>query len=811
MLRNYLRIAFRNLGKYKFISFVNLFGLTVGLSCCMLILTYVLNELSYDRYNRNADRIYRVSRSFLNGEGTVTLNLGAVAPPIGPLLQNDFPDIQKVTRLLPGPPTPFRYNDKIFNENAIFFADSNFAAVFDLNMTEGDPATALKQPYSVIITDEVARKYFGTDDPMNKTLRASNAFDVKVTGIFRAFPANAHFHPQLMISFNTLNNPAIIGAEQLRTNWANNSFYTYLLLPPNYPAKSMEAQFPAFLDRRKHEPGDAADSKPSKYTQLALQRLTDIHLRSHLDEEIEENGDITRVYIFGAIALFILLIACINYMNLSTARSALRAKEIGIRKVAGARRSEIMSQFLIESILITWMATLLAIGLTGLAIPWLNSLTGQALSISILIRPAVLIPLIVMPFAVGLISGLYPALFMSAFQPAKVLKGIFRAGGSSISFRKALVVTQFSISIILIISTAIVFQQLNYIRKSDLGLDKEHILTLRSDDALNSNYKAFRTDIMQNSSIKDMTRSSRIPSGRLLDEQGSSIENGDSLRPVTGDIKYLATDEDFVPTFSIPMAAGRNFSRDYATDSAAFLLNTAATRILGLKSPREAIGKNFMYGAIKGKIVGVTNDFHFESMHEKILPLVLVSTPASQATNLGYISIKIRGNDIRAAIAHISATWKRYLPETPFEYTFLDERFDQLYKTEERQGSLFTVFACIAIFIACLGLFGLASFAITQRVKEIGIRKVLGATTAGIVGLLSKDFMKLVAIAALIAFPVAGYVMLKWLQNFAYRIDIPWWIFLLAGVLAAMVALFTVSLQAFRAALTNPVKNLRSE
>jgi putative ABC transport system permease protein len=812
MLKNYLRIAFRNLGKYKFISFVNLFGLTVGLSCCLLILSYILNELSYDRYNPKAGSIYRVTRSFLNGEGVVTLHLSSVAPVVGPLLQNDFPDIQKFTRLLATGATPFRYKDKIFNEKGVYFADGNFTDLFDVALTAGDPATALRDPNTLLLTEEGARKYFGVEDPMNKTIRINNQLDLKVTGVYKEFPANAHIHPEMLISFNTLNDPSIYGAEKLHTSWDNNAFLTYLLLPANYPAKNLEAQFPAFLDKHMSAPGQPTANKPSKYTSLSLQKLTDIHLRSHLDDEAEENGDINRVYIFSAIALFILLIACINYMNLSTARSTLRAKEIGIRKVSGARRGEIIAQFLIESVLITWLATILAISITWLALPWLNKITGQTLSIRILYRPDLLITLLLTPFAVGLISGLYPAFFMSSFQPAKVLKGLFKAGGGSISFRKALVVTQFSISIILIISTAIVFSQLNYIRNSALGLDKDHILTFRYDRGLNTTYETFRNEALRNANIRDLARSSRIPSGRLLDEQGASMQNGDSLRPVNADIKYLVADQDFVPTYGISLAAGRNFSRDYATDTASFLLNEAATKILGLSAPGEAVGKNFVYGAVKGKIVGVLNDFHFESMHQKILPMILVMPSATLGGNpFGRISVKVSGGDLPGAISHLEATWKKFLPEAPFEYSFLDERFNDLYRSEQRQGALFTAFAGIAIFIACLGLFGLASFAITQRVKEIGIRKVLGASTSGIVALLSGDFMKLVAIAALIAFPVAGYAMNKWLQDFAYRIDMPWWIFLLAGILAALVALITIGLQAVRAALANPATSLRSE
>jgi len=812
MLKNYLKIAFRNLTKYKFISFINLFGLTVGLTCCLLILTYILNELSYDRYNRNASRIYRVTRSFNNRDGVQSLHLGAVSPPFGPLLKNDFPDIRLITRLLPNGSVPLRYEEKIFNEQNTFFADEHLFKVFDFTVTKGNPQTALVDPFSIMLTEALARKYFGSSDPMNKMIRMNNQFNFRVTGVFKELPSNAHFHPNLLMSFNTLKDSAVYGENNLRTNWGNNSFFTYLLMPENYPAKSMEAAFPAFLDRRMPSKNMTAANKPSKFTQLYLEKLTDIHLRSHLDSEIDNNGDIKRIYIFGAIALFILLIACINYMNLSTARSALRAREIGIRKVAGAERGEIITQFLSESVLIAWMAILLAIGLTVLILPWLRTITGQSLTIDILLKTQVLLPLFLVPFVVGILSGLYPALFMSSFQPVKVLKGLVKVGKGNISFRKVLVVTQFFISIVLIISTVIVFQQLHYMQQASLGFDKDRVLTLSYNIGLDRTYESFRNGLLESSYIKDAGRSSRIPGGRLLDMQGASVQSGDSLRPVTADIKYVATDYDFIPAYGIPMAAGRNFSRAYGADTNSFILNVAATKVLGLANPREAVGKNFSYGNTKGKVIGVTGDFHFESMHQKILPMIFIMPNLAQASNsFGSLSVKIRGNNISAALVHIEKTWKSFLPEIPFEYTFLDENFDQLYKSEQRQGTLFTVFACIAIFIACLGLFGLSAFAITQRVKEIGIRKVLGASVGGIVGLLSKDFLKLVTLAALIAFPVAWYVMHNWLQDFAYRISIQWWIFLAAGILAALVALVTIGLQAIRAASANPVKSLRSE
>lgn len=812
MLKNYLKIAFRNLARYKFISFINIFGLTVGLTCCLLIGTYILHETSYDRYNSHANRIWRVTRSWNNKQGIVSLHLGAIAPAFGPLLLNDFPDIQKMTRLFVAGESAMRYEEKIFTEKNIFFADNNLFSVFDVNLRQGDRHNALTDPFSVIMTRQLAQKYFGSADPINKVIRLNNQYNFKVTGIFDPLPDNSHFHPELLLSFNTLKDSAIYGENQLLTSYSNNAFFTYLLLPENYPTQNIEKQFPAFIDR--HMPANKRDAsaKQSSGTKLYLQKLTDIHLRSHLDEEIEENSDISRVYVFGAIALFILLIACINYMNLSTARSTLRAKEIGIRKVAGAQRQEIIFQFLSESILISYLAIILAAAITWVTLPWLNTLTGLHLDIKELLTPAVLVPVLGMPFLVGLLSGVYPALFMSSFQPVKVLKGLFKAGSGTVSIRKVLVVAQFAVSIVLLISTAIVFQQLHYMQTASLGFNKDHIVTMSYNVGLDNSFEGFRSKLLQDPHILQITRSSRIPSGRLLDQSGASTESGDSLRPVTADIKYVSVDHDFIKTYNIPIIAGRDFSRSYATDSTGFLLNVAATKALGIGKPEELVGRNFGYGSNKGRVLGIMGDFNFESMHQQITPMILlVGGPMKDGLSFNNISIKIAGNDPTSTIATIEKSWKAYLPQIPFEYNFLDERFDKLYRSEQRQGSLFTCFAGIAIFIACLGLLGLSAFSISQRVKEIGVRKVLGASTGSIVGLLSRDFLRLVAIAALIAFPIAWFTMHSWLRDFAYRISIQWWIFIVAGILAAGVALITISFQAIRAALANPVKSLRSE
>ena len=808
MIRNYLKIAWRNLTKYKFISFINLFGLTVGLTCCLLILTYIINELSYDQYKQSKN-IYRVERTFLNPQDkTVNLRLSAIAPPFAALLANDFKEIKKVSQVLQNGPTPIKYDEKLFNENNSFFADETMLDLFDVKLTRGNALKALDEPFEVMLTESVAKKYFGNDEPLNKVIRMNNQFDLKVTGVYKDFPNNSHMHPEVLISFPTLMDTAVYGKQNFIDNYGNNAFYTYVLLPDDYDPKRLEAQLPAFQNRHIRDDGPGNTIKASDYSVLNLTKVSDIHLRSHKDDEVEENGDIKRVYIFSAIALFILLIACINYMNLSTARSVLRGKEIGIRKVVGARRKELIAQFLSESVLICWIATILAYFITWLTLPFLNKLSGQNLTIDIITKWQILLPLIVVPFIVGLVSGIYPALFLSSFQPIKVLKGVFKVGGRSISFRKVLVVVQFTISIILIICTAVVFEQLRYMQTKSLGFNKDHMVTLSYNGNLTSTYESFKTQLLSNSNIKEITRSSRIPTGRLLDAMGSQINRGDSLTPTQADIKFIVADEDYLSTYGVKVVAGRNFSKTYGTDTSAFLVNEAAVKVLGLKSPEDAVGRQFQYGGRKGQLVGVFNDFHFESMHQRILPLVIF-IPRNQG-NYGRLSVKISGN-IPVALSHLENTWKKFVPAIPFEYSFLDQRFEQLYESEQRQKSIFTTFTGIAIFIACLGLFGLSAFAISQRVKEIGIRKVLGASINSIVVLLSKDFLKLVGIAAFFGFIIAWYAMNKWLQDFAYRIHIQWWIFIIAGIITAVVAFLTISFQAIKAATANPVKNLRTE
>src|SRR5258706_3471842 len=545
MIRNYLKIAVRNLLKYRFISSINLFGLTVGLTCCLLILTFILHELSYDKFQPNADRVYRVTRSFNNPEtGAISLTLSTVAPPFGPLLQYDFKEIEDMTRLLQNGTTAIRYGDKIVNEENVFFADDKFFNFFKVNVAKGNPQKALSDPYSIMMTEETAKKYFGNEEPLNKVIKVNfgNYFDLKVTGVFKPLPSNTHFHPDLLVSFNTLNDTLIYGAQGLRTNFGNNSFFTYIRLPQNYEPKKLIAQFPAFVDR--NMPAGNGPFKPSQGTKLDLQKLTDIHLTSHTDYEAEENGDIKRVYIFSAIALFILLIACINYMNLSSARSTLKAREIGIRKTIGAQRKEIIIQFLSETVLVSWIAMLLAFVLCWALLPWLNNISSQNLDINVLLKWKIIGPIILVPFVVGILSGIYPAIFMSSFQPVKVLKGLVKTGRGNISFRHILVTLQFAISIILIIATAVVFSQMRYMQQKSLGFDKDHIITMPHVSGLNDKYDAFRNELLRNSNIKNVGRSSRIPTGRLLDAMGARMMKGDSLAPITANIKFVSADQD---------------------------------------------------------------------------------------------------------------------------------------------------------------------------------------------------------------------------------------------------------------------------
>ena len=819
MIKNYLKVALRSIFRNKLTAFINIAGLALAMMCCMLIYLYIRDEVSYDKQHASADRIYRVTRNFLSDDGTPNLHLGNVAPPIGPLLKNDFGEIKVLARTVNfGIVMGLEENGKLeknFSEDHLFLAEPDIFKIFDFKIVAGDPATALTRPMTVMLSQKTAMKFFNDVNVTGKRLRANNQFDIEVTGVYEDLPPQAHWHPEYLVSFSTLEDDNIYGRKNLETNWGNNSFGTYMLLEEGADPKKIEARFPAFLDKHfgnyaKANWGVPADWVASKSTTLFLQKVTDIHLRSHLDDELEVNGNINTVYMMGIIGLFIILIACFNFINLSTARATKRAKEVGLRKVVGAFKMQLISQYLSESVLISFFALVLGTGFAFISLHWLNVFTGKTLSLNLIANWPLLIGLIAFSFLVGILAGVYPAFVVSGFKPALVLKGQQGSTRGKGALRKALVVAQFAISIALIIATAITFQQLGYLNSLDLGYSKDQVVTLPYyEEELDPVYDAFYNELTKSSQIKNVSRSSRVPTGRLLDSQGAPlIMKGDSLVSSTVTTKDVRVDYEFFKTFDIPVAAGRDFSKDITTDDTlAFIVNEAAAKAYGWKTPAEGIGKDFAYGGTTGKLVGVVKDFHFESLHQEIVPLVFYPRKG------GYrrMAVSISGKNMEEGMAHLEKLWHEFLPKRPFDYEFLSERYQQLYSSEQKQSQLFTIFAGLAIFIACMGLFGLATFNTMQRVKEIGIRKVLGASVPNILGLLSKEIVVLIVVANVMAWPVAWYFMQKWLGTFAYHIDMNLLVYFLTAASAIALALVTVSMQTIKAATSNPTQTLRYE
>ncbi len=818
MIRNYLKVALRSIFRNKLTAFINIAGLAIAMMCCILIWLFVSDELSYDQYHTKADRTYRVTRNFLNKDGVPNLHLANVAPPIGPLLKNDFGEIEVMARTINfGLVIGLEENGELvknFTEDYLFVAEPDIFKIFDIDVTAGDKNTALTRPFTIMLSEKSARKFFGNENAIGKRLRASNQFDLEVTGVFADFPAQSHWHPEYLVSFSTLDNDNIYGRQGLETNWGNNAFGTYLLLQEGANPGKLEFGFPDFLERHfanfaKTNWGVAPDFVASKTTTLFLQKLTDIHLHSHLDDELEINGNINNVRMMSVIGIFIILIACFNFINLSTARATKRSKEVGLRKVVGAFKSQLISQYLSESVLISFFALVLGVGLTLICVPWLNSFTDKFLTINIFKSWQLYSGLIGFAVIVGIVAGLYPAFILSGYKPALVLKGQQGSATGKGLVRRILVVTQFSISIVLLIATAITFQQLDYLNTRNLGYDKDQVITLLYYEEVNDSYEAFYNELTKSAAVENVSRSSRIPTGRLLDSSGPPlITKGDSLINSSVTTKYVAVDEEFFRTYGIEIQAGRDLSKFIPTDdSLAFIINEKAAMAYGWNKIDEGINKDFSYANIKGKLVGIVKDFHFESLHQPIIPIVFFARPGIYSD----LSIKISGNQVTQGLAHIEKVWQEFLPKRPFSYKFLSENYQRLYEEDQKQSQLFIIFSGLAIFIACLGLFGLATFNTMQRVKEIGIRKVMGASVASILTLLSKEIVILILVANLIAWPLAWYFMNQWLNTFAYHIDMNIVIYLLAAIAAIALALITVSTQTVKAAMTNPGNTLRNE
>ncbi|MBE9462276.1 ABC transporter permease [Dyadobacter subterraneus] len=805
MISNFFKIAWRSLWKKKAFSAINIFGLAIGLATCLLILLFVQSELSYDKFNVNADRIFRVT---LNGKiGGREINIAAAPAPVGPAISGDYPGIESYTRLTREGSFVVKYGNEKFKEERVVFADSNFFSVFSIPFIKGDLKNALKEPNTMVITEATAEKYFGKTDPVGKSLTLGTRGLFRITGVCENVPDNSHFHFDFFGS---------LASVHLGEKWLSSGAHTYLLLRKNYSIEKLSAQGPQIV--KKYIAPEIQEFLGMSYEEyvrkgdrfgFTFQPLTDIHLNSDLEAELEPNGDIKYVYIFSAIAAFILLLACINFMNLSTAGSANRAKEVGIRKVLGSIQQQLIFQFLTESILLTFLALLVAFVVVIAVLPSFNQLAAKQFDIQTILNFRIVGYALAGCLFVGLLAGSYPAFFLSAFRPISVLKGKIQMGVRSGWLRNTLVTVQFVVSIGMIIGTIVVYQQLRFIQNKKVGFDKDQVLILQDTYVLGDKVKVFKEELRKLSQIQDVTLAGYVPAGDSNNGTDGFLPESAAGSVSPYRLRTYQIDEDYLATLGIGLAAGRNFSKSFATDSVAILVNEAAVKQFGWKNPIGQRIKTVGNGKADSRktytVVGVTKNFHFESMHQSIAPLVMM-----YGGDRFQMALRIRTDDMPGLIKTLEKTWKSQT-DSPFSYTFLNERFNKMYQSEQRIGALFGIFAGLAVVIACLGLFGLAAFTTLQRTKEIGVRKVLGASVMSIVALLSKDFMNLIIVAIFIATPLAWYGMSRWLADFAYKIDIQWWVFALAGVLTVLTALLTISFQSIKAALMNPVKSLKSE
>ena len=807
MIKNYLKTAVRNLFKHKGYTFINILGLAIGMTACLLILLFVRHELSYDGYHQNSDRIYRVAMAARWGGRD--FDIAVVPAATAKTMVTDFPEVEDAVRFRQRGDYIVQYKDQSFREEKIVFTDTTFFKLFSIPLLQGDADSALTDPYSIVLSRKTAQKYFRDEDPLGKTLKLDIRYDCKVTGIFEEIPDNAHFHFDILLSMESIE-------ESRDLSWGSQNFQTYILLRQDADPSALEAKFPEMLEKYMWPQFaqilgitvDEIHKSTDMWAKFYLQPLKSIHLHSDLLGELGPNNDIRYIYIFSAIALFILIIASINFMNLSTARAAGRAKEVGLRKVLGSQRRQLIIQYLMESTFLSFISIIFAIGIVVLALPAFNQLSGKSLEISTIFLQRMPFYLILLAVLTGFLAGSYPSFFISAFQPIQVLRGKMKIGVKSGMMRSALVVFQFTTSIILIIGTMVVFKQLRYIQNKNLGFNKEHVLILDNAYLLEKQAKTFKEKMKTYPQILNASISGYLPvpsmrsndgifpEGKRNDEHSTSFQNWN-------------VDYDYLETMGMKLVEGRFFSQEFSTDDQAAVINQSVAKQFSWPDPvGRRLGRIInQKGDIKlYTVIGVMEDFHFESLRENIGPLVMFLDESR-----GNISFRLKTQDVSSVIDLLEQQWKQFLPNQPFEYSFLDERFEQMYQSEHKIGKIFTVFASLAIFIGCLGLFGLAAFTAEQRTKEIGIRKVLGATSPRIIRLLLKEFVILVGIANLIAWPVAYLVMNRWLTDFAYRISPHILIFIFAGILTLVVALLTVSFQAVKAALADPIRSLRNE
>lgn len=814
MFRNYFTIAFRNLRKHSFYTFINVAGLAIGIAACLIIALFILHETSYDKHFANADRIYRINSEIMfNGNHH---NLAVMPAPAAEIFKSDFPEVEASVRFRERGWRRIKRTVDNIKEQYTIYGSQGFFQVFGIELLEGNVANALTEPNTMVISKSKADKYFPNESPVGQTLIVDNVETYKVTGVFEDFPDNTHFKFDFVFSMEGLE-------EAKADNWLSNNFNTYILLKEGSTPKDLEAKFPKLIDtyigpQVKAVFGEdfsmekfAASGNKLVYT---LMPLTDIHLHSDLTAELGANGDITYVYLFGAIALFILGIACINFMNLSTARSANRAKEVGVRKVLGSLRSHLIRQFLMESSLLSVFSFILAIGLAFAMIPAFNSLAEMSLTLPFN-NPTFYVVLLSAALFIGLLAGLYPSLFLSAFKPVNVLKGKVALGMKSGAVRSSLVVLQFMISIFLVVGTITVQKQLAFIQNKKLGFKKDQILVLHNTEVLDSKQEVLKNELLKSTKIKNVSTSGFLPIAGWGRNNNSFWPEG--TQPSQDNMVSMQNwfvDHDYVPTLDMKIVQGRNFSREFPSDSSAIVINQTTVKRFGFKDP---IGEKiqtfaFVNGQMDNErtetytIIGVVEDFHFESLKENITPLSLLLGQSGWS-----MPIRFESADTKEVIDYVQKSWNAVAPGQPFEYTFLDEAFGRMYSSEQRVGKVLGVFASLAIIIACLGLFALTAFTAEQRTKEIGIRKVMGASVASIVLLLSKEFGKLIVIAFVLAAPLSWFAVNSWLENYTYKTEIGLIVYVFSGLAAFVVAWVTMGYQSIKAARSNPVTSLRSE
>ena len=807
MLKNYVKIALRHVQRHRSYAFINIAGLAVGMASSLLILFYVQDEWSYDRFHEKADRLYRLGTDFQPPDDGPINRANTVGWPVGRALAATYPEVERILYLRPTS-LPIKHDGRYFYEN-VLYADTNFFEAFSFPLVKGDPKTALQDPFTLVVTEEMERKYFGGESALGQTITLDDSLLFTVTGVARDVPTNSHLTFDLLISFETF---CILRPNDCERHFSNGWFhvnmFNYALLRKGVSGDAFAEKVAGFV----MEQAGSIFSDIGYTVTLQLEPVKEIYLRSNRGNRLGPTSDITYVYILSSVALFVLLIATINFMNLATARSADRAKEVGVRKVVGSSRAGLMGQFLSESFLTCLLATVLALGLLSLALPFFNDLAGKTITMGMLLSARFTPWLVGLVLGISVLGGLYPAFVLSGFKPVETLRGSYATSRRGRRLRQGLVVFQFTLSCALIVSTLVVFNQLRYMQQQDLGFDKEQVLVLDARTApwpwatRTQQYKTVKNALIEHRAVEHVSASFVAPGrsgwrGQIAFPEGRAADEGLL-------IEYLPVDHDFAKTFRLQVIAGRDFSTAFETDrDEALLINEAAVAAMGWGTPQEALGKRLKTSGKDGRVIGVVKDYHHHGLQQAIGPMVMAIAPF-----YNFFSLRIAtDDDVPATLAHLEQVWNSFFAGYPFTYFFLDEDYDRQYRAEERLTKIFALFASLAVLIACLGLFGLAAYTAQQRTKEIGIRKTLGASILSIIALLSRDFIKLVLLACLVATPVAYVAMQRWLEVFAHRIDLSGWIFLLAGALALATALLTVSYQAIKAALTDPVKALRYE